>query len=102
LRLCTASVDHGMRPSLQRGVFSVAEARHKRRSRHHRATFGRNVRGLADWVSEARDPAAATLELAVQRGLLLDLLTTGDRDRVEAALDRFAASARAQRRGLEC
>ena len=32
----------------------------------------------------------ATLELALLRGLLLDLLTTGERDRVERALARFS------------
>jgi len=35
------------------------------------------------------DPAEATMTLAVLRGLLLDLLATGDRERVRAALDRF-------------
>ena len=38
-------------------------------------------------AQEAR--VKATLGLAVVRGLLLDLLTTGDRARVDAALDRF-------------
>src|ERR1700722_1074184 len=33
----------------------------------------------------------ATLELALMRGLLLDLLTTGERERVEGALARFSA-----------
>ncbi|MFD2415208.1 TetR/AcrR family transcriptional regulator [Amycolatopsis pigmentata] len=36
------------------------------------------------------DPVAATLVIAVIRGLLLDQLATGDQDRVDAALDRFA------------
>ena len=47
-------------------------------------------RVVSDWLGAA-DPARATLELAVLRGLLLDLLTTGERDRVEAALALFAA-----------
>jgi AcrR family transcriptional regulator len=51
-------------------------------------------RVVGDWLAEAEraqlTPAQATLELAVVRGLLLDLLTTGDRDRVEAALSLFA------------
>jgi AcrR family transcriptional regulator len=36
--------------------------------------------------------AAATLTLAVLRGLLLDVLATGDHDRARAALDRFLAA----------
>ena len=31
----------------------------------------------------------ARLSLAVTRGLLLDLLTSGDRDRIEATMDHF-------------
>ena len=46
-------------------------------------------RVVSDWIPAA-DAVPATLELAVQRGLLLDLLTTGDRDRVQAALELFA------------
>ena len=45
-------------------------------------------RVVDDWI-DPHAPIAATLELAVIRGLLLDLLTTGDRERVERALDRF-------------
>jgi AcrR family transcriptional regulator len=47
----------------------------------------------ADRGAKASEGAAAerTLELAVLRGLLLDLLTTGERDRVESALRRYAA-----------
>jgi AcrR family transcriptional regulator len=37
------------------------------------------------------DEATATLMIAVVRGLLLDLLATGDRERVDAALRRFAS-----------
>jgi len=47
-------------------------------------------RVVSDWVDD-RVLAASTLELAVLRGLLLDLLTTGDRERVEAALARYAS-----------
>ena len=42
-------------------------------------------------VPEADRPAHARLGLAVTRGLLLDLVTTGDRDAVNAAMDRFLA-----------
>jgi AcrR family transcriptional regulator len=52
-------------------------------------------RVVADWIPREH-PAAATLELAVLRGLLLDLLTTGERERVESALHAFLA----QREGL--
>jgi AcrR family transcriptional regulator len=45
-------------------------------------------RVVADWLVSA-EPARATLELAVVRGLLLDLLTTGERDRVDAAFELF-------------
>jgi AcrR family transcriptional regulator len=41
----------------------------------------------------------ATLGLAVIRGLLLDLLTTGDRERVTDAVEAFAAQPRQTRRG---
>jgi hypothetical protein len=56
----------------------------------------------ADWIAilvDAQggvDPATATaratIVVATLRGLLLDLLATGDRDRVEAAADLFLAS----------
>jgi AcrR family transcriptional regulator len=45
-------------------------------------------RVVADWLVSA-EPARATLELAVVRGLLLDLLTTGERERVDAAFELF-------------
>jgi AcrR family transcriptional regulator len=45
-------------------------------------------RVVADWLMGA-EPVRATLELAVVRGLLLDLLTTGERDRVDAAFALF-------------
>jgi AcrR family transcriptional regulator len=46
-------------------------------------------RVVADWMVMGDDPAQATLELAIVRGLLLDLLTTGERDRVDAAFALF-------------
>ncbi|HXD54591.1 MAG TPA: TetR/AcrR family transcriptional regulator [Solirubrobacteraceae bacterium] len=51
-------------------------------------------RVVADWLPEGGE-REATLELAVQRGLLLDLLTTGERERVEGALALFAELAAA-------
>jgi AcrR family transcriptional regulator len=42
-------------------------------------------RVVSDWIDPGA-PLAATLELALLRGLLLDLLTTGDRDRIERSL----------------
>lgn len=45
-----------------------------------------------DWLDEplaAADDISATLAIATVTGLLLDLLTTGDRLRVEAAMERF-------------
>jgi AcrR family transcriptional regulator len=47
-------------------------------------------RVISDWVG-SEQAVAATLELAVLRGLLLDLLTTGERERVESALRAFVA-----------
>jgi AcrR family transcriptional regulator len=55
---------------------------------------------VGEWLDLLRRPAAAgerdraeaTLTLAVVRGLLLDLLATGDRDRTRAALERFLAA----------
>ena len=58
---------------------------------------------MADWLpviargfaADGADPAAAdelaTLTLAVMRGLLQDVNALGDRDRVTAAFDRYAA-----------
>ncbi|HKN51380.1 MAG TPA: TetR/AcrR family transcriptional regulator [Amycolatopsis sp.] len=42
-------------------------------------------------VPEAQRPAQARLGLAVARGLLLDLVTTGDLDAVNAAMTEFLA-----------
>jgi hypothetical protein len=47
---------------------------------------------VRDWLDEplaAVDDISATLAIATVSGLLLDLLTTGDRSRVEAAMERF-------------
>jgi AcrR family transcriptional regulator len=52
------------------------------------------ARTVDDWLAliiPERDPAAATLQLAVLRGLLLDLLATGDVERTGAAAARYAA-----------
>jgi hypothetical protein len=43
----------------------------------------------ADWDARRRDQAA-TLVVAVVRGLLLDRLATGEADRVDGAFERFA------------
>jgi AcrR family transcriptional regulator len=50
------------------------------------------LRPLLDRPGES-GRADATLTLAVLRGLLLDVLATGDNDRVRAALDRFLGDA---------
>jgi len=66
----------------------------------HYADFLEHV--VADWMSELvdaqrpnTDPATATrratLVIAMIRGLLLDLLATGDRDRVQDAAETFLA-----------
>jgi AcrR family transcriptional regulator len=54
---------------------------------------------VRDWVDYLQtswhppaDEATATLMVAVVRGLLLDRLATGERDRTDAALHRFARS----------
>ena len=47
---------------------------------------------VRDWLDEplaAVDDISATLAIATVTGLLLDLLTTGDRFRVEVAMERF-------------
>jgi AcrR family transcriptional regulator len=47
---------------------------------------------VRDWLDEplaAIDEVSATLAIATVTGLVLDLLTTGDRRRVEEAMDRF-------------
>jgi AcrR family transcriptional regulator len=46
-------------------------------------------RVVSDWLPPT-GAENATLELAVLRGLLLDLLTTGERARVDGALELFA------------
>jgi AcrR family transcriptional regulator len=42
-----------------------------------------------EWSVDAPDPATATLMIAVVRGLLLDRLATGEKERTDAALARF-------------
>ena len=47
---------------------------------------------IHDWLDEplaANDDVFATLAIAIVTGLVLDLLTTGDRVRVEDAMERF-------------
>jgi hypothetical protein len=47
---------------------------------------------IHDWLDEplaATDDISATLAIATVTGLVLDLLTTGDRIRVEDAMERF-------------
>jgi hypothetical protein len=54
------------------------------------------MRALVDAQGPGTDPASAnrtaTLVIATIRGLLLDLLATGDRDRVQDAAESFLAS----------
>jgi hypothetical protein len=51
---------------------------------------------LVEAQGPGTDPATATrtatLVIATIRGLLLDLLTTGDRDRIQDAADSFLAA----------
>jgi AcrR family transcriptional regulator len=47
---------------------------------------------VAQGRSEAQARAEARLGVAVTRGLLLDLLATGDRDAVDAAMERYVAA----------
>lgn len=53
------------------------------------------VRAVPSGVDDAEVARTATLVVAVLRGLLLDLLATGDRDRVQAAADAFIAGLQA-------
>ena len=53
---------------------------------------------IHDWLHEplaAIDDLSATLAIATVTGLVLDLLTTGDRTRVEGAMERFLLILRA-------
>jgi AcrR family transcriptional regulator len=57
---------------------------------------------VQDWLDEpmaAVDDTSATIAIAVVRGLVLDLLTTGDRDRVDAAMARVTRLLRAHADG---
>ena len=65
------------------------------------APFDRLIPGAVDsWLAttsggQDRDPALRRLGLAVVRGLLLDLVATGDEEATTAALDRFVQLLRA-------
>jgi AcrR family transcriptional regulator len=70
-------------------------------------TYGAYLQGNAlDWMAlvqaaqppDRRDPALVTLIVAVFDGLFLECMSTGDRTRTTAALDRFLALA-ARKRG---
>lgn len=63
------------------------------RERDRYAPFLERV--VSDWITPTSS-VEATLQLAVLRGLLLDLLTTGDRTRVERALAHFSELQRTQ------
>ncbi|MCE7005438.1 TetR/AcrR family transcriptional regulator [Kibdelosporangium philippinense] len=52
--------------------------------------------GVAQGLSEEDARVTARLGLAVTRGLLLDLLATGDREAVDAAMERYIVSYEAQ------
>jgi AcrR family transcriptional regulator len=57
---------------------------------------------VSDWLATpmaAVDEVSATIAIAVVRGLLLDLLTTGDHDRVDAAMHRASTLVRAHADG---
>jgi len=60
---------------------------------------------VTSWLDAERardpegDPVLARLALATVRGLLLDLVATGDTEATTAALHRFAAMLRSDRRG---
>jgi AcrR family transcriptional regulator len=59
--------------------------------RHPERFSGFLDRVVGDWVL-TDDPARTTVELAVLRGLLLDLLTTGEGERVQQAFELFRSS----------
>ncbi|MGW2843008.1 TetR/AcrR family transcriptional regulator [Streptomyces sp. NPDC001493] len=108
----------GHRPGLEASVRAVWErASDPRQGAEFRlffAVYGRALQApqqfsdfldhvVADWMNALRDaqgpdtdPAVATrratLVIATVRGLLLDLLATGDRDRVEDAAESFLAT----------
>jgi AcrR family transcriptional regulator len=57
--------------------------------------LGALTEGLKDaGLDHAEARNAATLVVAVARGLLLDLLATGDRERIDAAIDSLVGEAR--------
>jgi len=62
---------------------------------------------LSEWISRQGVPppaahATARLGVAVSRGLLLDLLATGDQDGVDAAMEQFIAMYRAVSASRSC
>ena len=65
----------------------------------HPDRYGQFLDGVVqDWLDEpmaAVDDTSATIAIAVTRGLVLDLLTTGDRARVDAAMTRATTLLRA-------
>ena len=63
-------------------------------ARRHRRPVGRAAGALlvAEGRTEAEARAEARLGVAVTRGLLLDLLATGDREAVDAAMERYIAA----------
>lgn len=58
-------------------------------------------RVVADWIGAAspHDRPRATLELALLRGLLLDLLTTGERKRIDQAFRLYMESSQSHLAG---
>lgn len=102
-------------PTATRAVWTRAcDARQGKELRLFFAVYGRALQDpqqfsdflehvVADWMSDLRDnqgpdtdPATATrtatLVIATIRGLLLDLLTTGDRARIQDAAETFLAT----------
>jgi AcrR family transcriptional regulator len=88
-----------------RAVWSeVSSAEHDRAERLFFELYGQALQGVApadgllpglvhDWLEGASGPARDEMRmmLAVVRGLLLDLLGTGERAEVDAAFERFVA-----------
>ncbi|MGN6676871.1 MAG: TetR/AcrR family transcriptional regulator, partial [Streptosporangiaceae bacterium] len=65
------------------------------------------TQSVADWLDVLADaqpadhPADRTLALAVLRGCLLDLLATGDAERVGAAIGRYLRLSGAETAGVD-
>jgi hypothetical protein len=73
---------------------AVAPSRRRAVAPSRRRAIARTRRGIP--AEQAR--AEARLGLAVVRGLLLDLLATGDRAGVDAAMERYLAIAETSRK----